>query len=72
MGHPDPHPQSGQVIIMMINGAQVIDFQVEDWADRVQPNRPDDDMVWGRVLGTPVPLSRTFHNDDLQVRSHNK
>jgi hypothetical protein len=67
MAHSQPHPQCGQVVI--INGAQLVDFEIEDWLDRVRNDVPEDmtDHVYGRVLGLPVPLSRTFHNDDLQI-----
>lgn len=72
MSHPDPHPLRGEIIPILINGVQLVDFEVEDWLDRVRDDVSEDmtEDVYGRVLGLPVPLSRCFHNDQLQIRHH--
>lgn len=74
MKHPHPHSLRGQVVPLLINGSIVIEFEVEDWADRVRTDGPAD-QVYGRVLTIQgqeqeVPLSRTFTDDVLHVKGH--
>lgn len=61
--HSHPHPLRGQVVLI---GDSPVEFEVEDWADRVRPNATRD-TVYGRVLAIgneeqQIPLSRTFPN----------
>lgn len=74
MTHSNAHPLQGQVVPLLINGSIVIEFEVEDWADRVRTDGPAD-QVYGRVLTIQgqeqeIPLSRTFTDDALHVKGH--
>jgi hypothetical protein len=51
-------------------GAELIDFEVEDWADRVRnplPEGMDQDMVWGHIAteGGP-PLAKLVPDSKLR------
>lgn len=73
MAHAKSHPQRGETLRVLVGGELLAEFEVEDWADRVDPKRVEDDMVYGRILSVndvpmEIPLSRTFPDESLRIR----
>jgi hypothetical protein len=65
MMHDTPHPHRGEIMHLQLDNG-VVDFEVEDWADRVQSwSTGRGDMVYGRILNHVVPLSRLVRDDAL-------
>lgn len=70
MKHAEPHPRAGQVVPMLVD-ARFVEFEIEDWADRVRDDAPTD-TVWGRIIADShgplqVPISKVFSDADLAV-----
>lgn len=74
MTHAEPHPRRGETQALIADG-EYVEFQIEDWADRVRSDVPEglEDTVLGRIVADihgekAVALTKIYRDGDLQVK----